>query len=282
MKALKFVVSLLSIIAIGSLSNLAWSQTAQPQAARAPLTAAGSGVNLGITRLLAEAFMKGHPQITIQVPGSIGTKGALTATADGSITLGLISRPLKDEEKAQGLVAQPYARVPLVVGAHPSVADEAITSQELVEIYRGTKTRWKDDNEIIVQTREPFDSGIQLLEKEIPGFKEAFAESHQAQRWSVYFIDQQANHALSTTPYAIGFTDLGMIATEHLNVKPLKLNGINPSPESLLSNQYPLGRVLFFLYRDGTLPEGAKAFLDFVRSEEGSKILRSNGYLPMN
>ena len=224
MKQRNGIVPILSAIIICCVTSMGWPQTPQPQPVPQPLIAAGSGVNLGITRLLAKAFMNDNPQITIEVPGSIGTKGAITATADGTIAFGLISRSLNDEEKSLGLVARPYARVPIVVGAHPTVADDEIGFQDLVDIYRGTKTRWKDGNEIIVQTREPFDSGILVLENKIPGFKEAYAESRQAQRWSVYFTDQDANRALSTTHYAIGISDLGMIATEHLGIKVLKLN----------------------------------------------------------
>jgi phosphate transport system substrate-binding protein len=278
---LRRMLPLLSAVAICSMASMVWSQPPQPQPAPSPLVAAGSGVNLEITRLLAKAFMHDHPQVTIEVPGSIGTKGAITAVADGAITFGLISRSLKEEEKAPGVVARPYARVPIVVGAHPTAADDDITFQELVDIFRGTRTRWKDGNEIIVQSREPFDSGVLVIEKEVPGFREAYSEAHQAKRWAVTFTDQDANRALSTTRYAIGFTDLGMIATEHLGIKVLRLNGIVPSPESLASGQYTLSRDLSFLYRAETLPEGAKAFLEFVRSEEGGNILRSNGYLPL-
>jgi phosphate transport system substrate-binding protein len=282
MNGLKLVVTLISSVAVCSLPSIARAQTSQQQSVPPKLIAAGSGVNLGITRLLAEAFMKDHPDITIEIPASIGSKGAISAVADGAISFGLLSRSLKEEEKAPGLVARSYARVPIVVGVHPTVVDDNITSQELVDIYRGTKTRWKDGKEIIVQTREPFDSGIQALEREIPGFKQAHAESHQAKRWSVTFTDQDSNQALSTTRYAIGFSDLGMIATEHLSIKVLKLNGILPSPESVQTGQYPLSRDLSFLYREDTLTEGAKAFLDFVRSEVGVEIMRSNGYLPVN
>ena len=282
MKILKRVASLFSSVAICFLTSVGYAQTPQQQPAPSPMIAAGSGVNLGITRLLANAFMNHHPLITIEVPGSIGTKGAISAVMDGAITFGLISRSLKEDEKLPGLVARPYARVSIVVGAHAAVADDEITFQELVEIYRGTKTRWKDGNEIVVQTRELFDSGFQVLEKEVPGFKEAIAESHQAKRWAVYFTDQDANRALSKTRYAIGISDLGMIHAENLDIKVLRLNGIIPGPESILSGQYPLRRELFFLYRDETLPDAAKAFLVFVRSEEGANILKSNGYLPVN
>lgn len=280
MKERRRIAPFLAWILVCCLASTAWPQAPQ-QPALQTLTAAGSGVNLGITHLLARAFMDAHPQVRVEVPGSIGTKGAITAVFDGAIALGLISRPLKEEEKAEGLVAVPYARSPIVVGAHPTVADDEITSQDLVDIYRGTKTRWKDGSMIFVQSREPFDSGFMVLQEKIPGFKEAYQESHQARRWSVNFTDQDSNRALTVTPHAIGITDLGMVATEHLEIKILKLNGIMPSLETLLADQYPLSRDLFFLYREGTLPEGAKAFLDFVRSEAGGKILRSNGYLPL-
>jgi phosphate transport system substrate-binding protein len=279
MKKRNWIVPLFTALIICSLPSTGCSE---PHQRPLRLNAAGSGVNLGIMRLLAKAFMERHSEVIIEVPGSIGTKGAIAAVADGAITFGLISRSLKDEEKSKGLVARPYARVPIVVGAHPAVVDVEITFQDLIDVYRGAKTQWKDTNKIVVQTREPFDSGFMTLEEKIPGFREAYLESRQERRWPVYFTDQDANRALSATPYAIGITDLGMIATEHLDIKVLKLNGIAPSPETLLSGQYPLSRVLSFLYREGTLPEEAKAFFDFAGSGEGGKILWSNGYLPMN
>ena len=101
MKILKRVASLLSGVAICFLTSIACAQTPQQLPAPSPLIAAGSGVNLGITRLLAKAFMNRHPRITIQVPGSIGTKGAISAVMDGAITFGLISRSLKEDEKSR-------------------------------------------------------------------------------------------------------------------------------------------------------------------------------------
>lgn len=259
-----------------------WSQTDAPSTGRKQLTAAGSGANLGITRLLAEAFSRENPHITIDVPGSIGTRGAIQAVTDGAISFGLISKPLTEEEKGRDLVAQPYAQVAIVIGAHPSVPDECVTSAELIEIFKGTKTRWKNGQEIIVQGREKTDSGFLILENNIPGFREAYAESYAANRWTLSFTDQEANRALSTTPYAIGVTDLGMISTEHLYVKALKLNNREPSPENLRNGTYPLSRKLSFLYRKDNLPREAEAFFRFVFSETGRNILQANGYIAIN
>jgi phosphate transport system substrate-binding protein len=236
---------------------------------------------LGITRLLAKAFEKENQTITMDIPGSIGTKGAIKAVTDGAITLGLISRSLKEEEKNLGLVEHPYARVAIIVGVHSNVQEDTITTQELIEIFKGTRTTWKDGNPIIVQAREKSDSGFLVLQAALPGFKEVYAESHEAKRWTLYFNDQDANRALSNTPYAIGVTDLGMVATEHLKVKALKLDGIAQDKERVLNGTYPLSRTLSFIYRPEGLPDGAKRFLDFVTTEAGKKILQENGYLPL-
>ena len=282
MKRIMFVCLALSMVILYSLHSMAWAQTTQKQQDSLPLIAAGSGVNLGITKLLAEAFTKGNPKITITVPGSIGTKGAIKATAEKAITFGLISRPLQKEELEMGFTAKRYARVPIVMAAHAGVKDEGITVQELIEIYKGTKTQWKDGKQIIVQSREKTDSGFLVLQEKIPGFKEVFIESLENKRWTIYYTDQDANQAIEKTPGAIGVSDLGMIKSEQLKVKVLKLNGIVPSPENLLNGSYPLERELTFIYLEKGLPKEAKGFLDFVSSDAGRKIMRSRGYLPVN
>jgi phosphate transport system substrate-binding protein len=73
-----------------------------------------------------------------------------------------------------------------------------------------------------------------------------------------------------------------MVATEQLNLRVLEFNGIQPSPENLQNGVYPLCRVLSFVYRVDSLPEGAKAFFAFVRSDAGRKIMKSNGYIPVD
>jgi phosphate transport system substrate-binding protein len=280
-KILSFCI-ILSTVTLYPLHSIAWAQTTQKLQEAPPFIAAGSGVNLGITKLLAEAFTKGNPKITITVPGSIGTKGAIKATAEKAITFGLISRPLQKEELEMGFTAKRYARVPIVMAGHAGVKDEGITFQELIEIYKGTKTQWKDGRQIIVQAREKTDSGFLVLQEKIPGFKEAHMESLESKRWMIYYTDQDANQAIEKTPGAIGVSDLGMIKSEQLKVKVLNLNGVVPGPETLLNGTYPLERELAFIYLEKGLPKEAKGFLDFVSSDSGRKIMRSKGYLPVN
>ena len=273
------LITVLCITAVLS-SSSGWSQTGPRQTNRMEMTIAGSGANLAITRVLADAFEKRQPQVKINIPGSIGSRGAIKAVNDGAITLGLISRPLKDEEKDLGLASQEYGRVAIVIGVNPTVPDQDITSEDLVAIYQGTKTRWKNGREIIVQAREKSDSGFLVLQNIIPGFKEVYAESQKANRWTQYFTDQDANQALAATQDAIGVSDMGMITAGAVRINPLRLDGVAPSLENLKNGTYPLSRPLAFIYKEGALTEDAKAFFTFVFSEEGRNLLLANGYLP--
>jgi phosphate transport system substrate-binding protein len=244
------------------------------------LVFAGGGAGVPIVRLLAEAFARTRPDLRIEVPPSIGTTGGIRAAAQGAVAVGLIGRPLRDEEKALGLTAAIYARTALVIAAHRGVADNNITSAALVEIYLGKKTRWSDGHEIIVLTREPGDSTIEILQQKIPGFAAAYAESQEAKRWLTLLSEQQMNETLSRTPHTIGFSDLGAITAQRLSIKVLSLDGVYPLPQHVLSARYPLVKVLAFVYRNEALPVGARVFMDFVKSKEGTRILRANGYLP--
>jgi phosphate transport system substrate-binding protein len=248
------------------------------------LVFAGSGVNLQIIRLLAEAFRKSHPDEfkKIDVPATIGSTGAIQAAADGAIAVGLISRPLKEQEKKLGLTVVPYAQTAIAIATHPSVAEDGITSSELIQIYKGTKSHWQDGQQIVVLSREEGDSSILVLEKKIPRFKEMFADSNHAKFWSTLYKDQDMERVLARTPYTIGFVDTGTITAERVSsIKVLKFNSVSPTPENVSSGKYPLVKNLAFVFRKDRLPANAKAFLNFIHSREGEKILRANAYLPV-
>jgi phosphate transport system substrate-binding protein len=246
------------------------------------LVFAGSGTNLPVVRVLARAFQRSHPGIEIEVPASIGSTSGIRAAADGAVAIGLISRALKENEKRLGLEVVTYARTPLVIGVHPDVGEENISYREITDIYRGKLRSWKNGKEIIVLTREPGDSTIEVMNQGVPGFREVYEESLKEKRWTVLLKDLEMNQVLAKTPQAIGFSDLGALTIERHRIKPLRVNGVAPTLGNLQSGKYPLAKPLMFVYHKEKLPPAARGFLAFVRSKEGKGILRASGYLPEN
>lgn len=253
--------------------------SAYAQAASDTIVCAGSGANLPITRILAQSFEKDRPRIRVEVPESIGSTGGIKAAADGAVAIGLAGRPLRENETKYGLTMVPYARTIIVIGVHSSVADDTLSFQDLVDIYAGKKTKWKDGHEIVVLSRDDGEASIDVMRRVIPGFTKAHDESLQARRWVVAFTDADMNRLLEKTPGAIGITDLGAIQSEHLGIKALTLNGIAPLPENVLQGKYALVKTLYFAFRKENLSKEAQAFIDFVGSASGRRIIEAIGYL---
>lgn len=256
-------------------------QTIQPPSFATQLIFAGSGVNLEIIRLLAKQFQKTHPKVKINVPASIGSSGAIQAVVDGEIAVGTISRLLTEQEKQLGLTVIPYAQTPLALAAHLSVADDNITSAQLLDIYRGKKSQWLDGKEIIVLTREPQDSSTLILKQKISGFNQVYADSQKHQRWITLYKDLEMNNYLAKTPLALGLADIGTITAEKRlsSLKILKFNGIAPTTANISNGKYPLVKNLYFVFDRDKLSPYAQEFMNFVKSSQGEEILKANSYL---
>lgn len=160
---------------------------------------AGSGSNIPAVKLLLKAFNRLHPEVRLEGPTNIGSDGAIRAVADRAVSIGIISRPLLGNEKSLGLATVPYARTAVVIGVHPQVKDNWITFTELNRIYRGDKTTWKNGNKIIVLNREPGESSIYVLEENVPGFREVYADSIKHNRWSIVLKDEGMNQKIQTS-----------------------------------------------------------------------------------
>ena len=121
-------------------ATVAAPQTSSPTAR---FVVAGSGTNLPLTAKLAAAYKQTSGKV-VEVPKSIGSDGAIKAVTDGTIQLGLVSRPLKDEEKAKGLRLIPYAAIGIAFAVHPQVPETDLSFADILAIHRGEKTAWND------------------------------------------------------------------------------------------------------------------------------------------
>ena len=240
---------------------------------------AGSGTNIALTQKLLDAYAS-KSGVRIHIPPSIGTAGAVKALLSKELTVGLISRPLKDSEKAMGLKELPYARLGIVFGVHAGVPDGDIGAADLVAIYRGTKKTWSNGKMIIVLVREAGDSSNIVLERLVPGFKDALEEAFNKKRWDVFYTDQDEFEATRNTMNSFGLVDTAAMMYLAPAVKALKYDGVEPSLVNVESGKYPFRKDLGFAYRE-PLPEPARRFLEFAASGAGAAVLRANGALPV-
>ena len=172
----------------------------------------------------------------------------------------------------------PYARAAVVIGAHKTVIDTDLSFADLIDIFKGKKSRWKDSREIIVLCREQGNSSQEVMEHQIPGFKEALADSYKGNLWTCLYSAKEMAEVLVKTPYAMGITDMGVITTRKLPIKPLKINGVQPNAANVRNGKYPLIKTLYLVFKKERLSPEAKTLLGFIKSPEGRRLLKANGY----
>jgi len=77
------------------------------------------------------------------------------------------------------------------------------------------------------------------------------------------------------TKISLGEADAGIVYVTDVDAAKGKIDGVAIPGDQNVVATYPVATV-----KDGTYPDDANAFLDFVLSDEGQKVLAGNGFLP--
>lgn len=241
------------------------------------LVLAGSGSNLALIRDLHRRYLRAHGGKSAYIAQSIGTSGAVRALKDDTIHVGLASRPLRSGEKAAGIEETPLATTALVFATHQDNPLADLSTEEIIQIYRGERTRWDDQTPIVLLLREEGDSSASLVASWSPELGKAMETARKDARGLVLSTDQDMQRALSEVPGAIGFLDHGIVLLEEAPLRPLSLNGVAPGPVSLRSGAYPLKKTLTFLHKKGAREHD---FVRFAHDQLRQGAYLSQGYTP--
>jgi phosphate transport system substrate-binding protein len=245
------------------------------------ITMKGSTTVFPISQKTAEVFMQKNPDVNISVQGG-GSSVGITSILDGTADIGQASRPIKDKEieKAVKNGVDPKVHVVAMDGiaviVNPSNSLNEISIARIKDIYTGKISDWSaiggSGGKIVVVSRD-----------NSSGTYEAFsAKALDGARTRPDSLLQASNQAVAQTvamtPGAIGYIGLGYISDK---VKPLKVNGIVCNKQNVLTETYPISRPLF-MYTNGSPAGATKAYLDFVLSAEGQKIVEDLGFVGLN
>lgn len=102
----------------------------------------GSSSVTPVMEKLKEAYEAVNPNATIEIQMSDSTAG-MTGAVEGICDIGMASRELKDDEKAQ-LVDLPIALDGIAVLVNPKNTAENLTKEQVREIFTGEATHWSD------------------------------------------------------------------------------------------------------------------------------------------
>jgi phosphate transport system substrate-binding protein len=239
----------------------------------------GTGAAYGLLLRLTEAFHAVSPGDRIEVVAGLGSSGALVATAEGAIGLAIVSRDLKAEEKAKGLVAEPLLHTPfLFVTSHPD--PQVLTKERVIAIYNGTLTAWPDGKEIRPILRPKSDSATGFLIDNFEGMQAAMDKLRQRMDVPIAATDQDNIEAAVTAANSFAGATLMQIMTERPRLRPVAINGVHASVAGMELGAYRLKMRLDAVIKSTPSPV-ARRFATFLHSATAEKLIRENGGAPL-
>lgn len=225
---------------------------------------------------LGESFMANNEGVTFTY-NPTGSGSGITAVSEGRCDIGLSSRALKDEEKANGLVETvlAYDGIAIIVNNDNPVTD--ISLEDLAKVYTGEITNWKElggnDAEIVLIGREA-GSGTR------DGFESITGTADKCQYRQELTSTGDVITTVSQNPDAIGYASLASVKD---SVKALSVNGVTASEDTIKDGTYAIQRPFVLVTKEGVeLSSTAQKFFDYVTSSDANEIITAAGCVAAN
>jgi hypothetical protein len=268
----------------GSASSAAASSTSAAAGSTASSTAAALSGNVAtggstsmknVIAALTEGFAEVEPGVTVSYDPT-GSGAGITGATDKTLDIGLSSRALKDDEKADvdGTTIA-LDGIAIIVNNASKVGD--LTVDQLKQMFTGEITNWSevggDDGEIVLIGREA-GSGTRDGFESIVDVKDSCKYAQELTATGAVISAVEAN------PLAIGYASLSAVGD---TVKMVTVGGVECSEETVKDGSYEVQRPFVFVTNKSVaLSEQAQAFFDFATSADAADLIRTAGAVPVN
>ncbi len=262
------------------LSSAAWA-TAEN------ITVKGSDTLVILAQKWAEVYMSTHPETKIQVTGG-GSGIGFAALQNNTTDIADASRPIKAAEKAACIKA--FGKAPreykvaldgLSVYVNEDNPLNELSIEQLEKVFTGKVSNWKDiggkDAPITVYSRENSSGTYEFFKEHILKGQD-FVSSAQTMPGTAALLQN-----VSRDKNGIGY---GGAAYGH-GAKALKIKktadspAIEPTDENVISGKYPIWRYLYNYLNPEKDKGEISAYLTWIRSPDGQKIVKDVGYYPL-
>ncbi len=251
----------------------------------ASVSVKGSDTMVIMNQRLTEAYQKTNSKADIAVTGG-GSSIGINAFINGVADICAASRPMRkseiDRAKSRGSIANeiPVALDGLAIVVNAKNPVKSLDMDQLRRIYIGQITNWSqvggDDTPITVFSRDS-NSGTY-----------AFFQSNvlKNQNWGkgVRFLPSTSEEAREVGRSGGGIAYGGVAyfkSNKNLKIVPIAPKKgaapIAPDEANVRGKKYPIWRYLYF-YTNGKPKGETKAFIDYVLSPAGQKIVEEVGY----
>ena len=268
----------------GSASSAAASSTSAAAGSTASSTATALSGNVAtggstsmknVIAALTEGFAEVEPGVTVSYDPT-GSGAGITGATDKTLDIGLSSRALKDDEKAD-VEGTTIALDGIAIIVNNASKVEDLTVDQLKQMFTGEITNWSEvgggDGEIVLIGREA-GSGTRDGFESIVDVKDSCKYAQELTATGAVISAVEAN------PLAIGYASLSAVGD---TVKMVTVGGVECSEETVKDGSYEVQRPFVFVTNKSVaLSEQAQAFFDFATSADAADLIRTAGAVPVN
>ena len=268
----------------GSASSAAASSTSAAASSTASSTAAALSGNVAtggstsmknVIAALTEGFAEVEPGVTVSYDPT-GSGAGITGATDKTLDIGLSSRALKDDEKAD-VEGTTIALDGIAIIVNNASKVEDLTVDQLKQMFTGEITNWSevggDDGEIVLIGREA-GSGTRDGFESIVDVKDSCKYAQELTATGAVISAVEAN------PLAIGYASLSAVGD---TVAMVTVEGVECSEDTVKDGSYKIQRPFVFVTNKSVaLSEQAQAFVDFATSKDAADLIRTAGAVPVN
>jgi len=223
---------------------------------------------------LSEAYMEKNSEVKVTY-NPTGSGSGIKAVEEGRCDIGLSSRNLKDEEKAN-LTGTVAAIDGIAIVVNPENTVEDLTIEQIGKIYTGEINNWSkvggQDSPIVCIGREAA-SGTRDGFESITGTEDACKYAQELTSTG------DVIQTVASNPNAIGYASLASVKD---TVKALKVEGVTPTTETIQDGSYKIQRNFVLVTKTNEkLSAAAQDFFDFATSAAADELIEKAGAVPV-
>lgn len=239
------------------------------------VTISGSTSVGAVMEPLVEEYKKSEGKETNLEVQQIGSSSGIKNTIDGTSEIGMTSRDLKDGEKQAKLEETQIAIDGIAVITNKVNKVKDLTMEQIKDIYTGKITNWKEvggeDSPIVVVSRED-GSGTR------EGFETIVGYDAEELTSNALISDGSGNikTTVAGNKDSIGYISLGYVDKD---VSSVSISGVEATIDNVKAKKYPILRPFLLVNKPDGLSEKGQAFIDYILSEDGQKIVEEHGFV---
>ena len=226
--------------------------------------------------ILSEQFMEDNDKVTITYDAT-GSGTGIEAAANGTADIGLASRALKDAEVEKGLVATTVALDGIAIIVNENCPVDDLTVDQIAAIFTGEITDWAEfggKGEIACIGREA-GSGTR------DGFESITKTADKCVLKQELTSTGAVIAAVKSSENAIGYASFAAVEGQE-GIKVLTVEGVACTAENIIDGTYVIQRPFNLVtLENAELSEAAKAFFDYMISEDAAELITMAGAVPV-